>query len=226
MKDRSVVPRIPPFPLPRATGRGCLKMCDMDPPPARVEPIAPWQTILNAFGLPQAEGVPSGVVGGWSHPLWRVDTSSGAYAIKELVESVGDWWTSQLAVAVAAENLAWNALEAYDATVDEAVATARDWAPLLMSLRPLVEELRSEFENLRDRAEPMLVMHRDVNPKNAVQRGDGVVALVDWDYAGPVLPASELLGVALSFAGGPSDADEDCVSACIDACTADSCRSG
>lgn len=275
-------------------------MSVMDAPPARAEPTAPWSAILDAFGLPSATLAPRGVVGGWSHHLWRVETTSGAYAIKELVEPAGDWWMEQLKVAVALEqvawragtvpmahpiaaecgelvgevpvangrrlyrchrwiegspcwdlppsvaqaasvgktvaaiadlaitggttreNLAWNALDAYEATVDEAEATAQDWASLLVALRPLVEQLRAEFEVLRDRCEPMLVMHRDVDPKNAVHGPDGDVMLVDWDYAGPVLPAGELLTAALSFAGGSAGADAECVTACIEAFAAES----
>ena len=61
----------------------------------------------------------------------------------------------------------------------------------------------------------MVLSHRDLDPKNAVVRPDRRVALLDWDYAGPILAASELLVTALSFAGGTLQPDAGCVRACV-----------
>lgn len=116
-----------------------------------------------------------------------------------------------------ADQLPWNALDAYDDTVDEAASEGMDWAQALAALRPHVAELRDDFVDLAHRATPTMLMHRDLDPKNASLRPDGQVALFDWDYAGPRLLASELLGAALSFAGGPLAAEEGCVRACVEA---------
>jgi len=115
------------------------------------------------------------------------------------------------------DQLAWNALDAYDETVAEADSTGAGWAPTLAALEPHVAELRRESVDLAGRALPMMVMHRDIDPKNAATRPDGAVALFDWDYAGPRLIACELLDAALSFAGPSADADEGCVLSTVDA---------
>ncbi len=116
-----------------------------------------------------------------------------------------------------ADQLAWNALDAYDDTVDEARSMGLDWAHVLAALGPLLAELREDLVDLARRARPMEFVHRDLDPKNSSFRPDGRVALFDWDYAGPGLLASELLGAALSFAGGPHAAEEGCLIATVEA---------
>jgi len=44
--------------------------------------------------------------------------------------------------------------------------------------------------------------HRDLDPKNTLRRGDGVLLALDWDAAGPVCAVREAVAVALDFAGG------------------------
>jgi hypothetical protein len=114
-----------------------------------------------------------------------------------------------------AHHLSWNALDAYDETVAESTATRQDWAHALGELRPDVRQVRKDFIDLAGRAEPMVVMHHDINPKNTAVHADNAITLFDWDYAGPRLVATELLGAALSFAGGPLATDEECLLATI-----------
>lgn len=116
-----------------------------------------------------------------------------------------------------ADQLEWNALDAYDDTVAEASAKGFDWADALADLRPDVERLRHDFEHLARRAAPLSVTHRDIDPKNAARRVDGRLVLFDWDNAGPRLMESELLDAALSFAGDGLHIDEECVLATLDA---------
>lgn len=115
-----------------------------------------------------------------------------------------------------ADRLPWNALDAYDDTVAEAMSKRLDWAHALAELRPFVTKLREDFIDLADRAKPTAVVHRDIDPKNTSLRIDNEVALFDWDYAGPRLIASELLDAALSFAGGVLDVEAACFLATID----------
>lgn len=116
-----------------------------------------------------------------------------------------------------ADQLEWNAIDAYDDTVAEASSRGLDWTHALAGLRPHVERLRHDFEDLARRAIPMTVTHRDIDPKNARIRADGDVVLFDWDNAGPRLLESELLVSALSFAGTGGHADENCVLSTLDA---------
>ncbi len=44
--------------------------------------------------------------------------------------------------------------------------------------------------------------HRDLDPKNTLRRGDGLLLAVDWDAAGPVCAVQEAAAVALDFSGG------------------------
>lgn len=116
-----------------------------------------------------------------------------------------------------ADQLPWNAIDAFEETVEEAGEKGMDWANSLGGLRPLVTTLREEFVALAARAVSTAVMHRDFDPKNTLVQVDRKIALLDWDYAGPRLVASELLDAALSFAGGPVGADEACVLAAVEA---------
>lgn len=277
------------------------------PPPPSLRPVASWDEVAALFGLGAPVGDPIGVVGGWSHRVWRVQTDSGSFAIKELVQASTGWWAERLDDAIELEQAAWaagtvpmaepvpvagsgrlvgtvlvhgqehryrchrwvagtpclelapsecasasvgtsvaavvalgldggtsasclasDALDAYEATVAEAKKQGAGWADDLDRLQPLVEELRADLADLARRAEPLLIMHRDVDPKNACLRADGTVVLFDWDYSGPALPGAELLGAALSFArrGGGAEplhragrlqVSEPCVIATLDA---------
>ncbi len=88
-----------------------------------------------------------------------------------------------------------------------------------------MEALRTDFASLADRREPMLLLHRVADPKNACVRSDRSVALFDWDYAGPAVIESELLAATLPFAGGPVAADASLVYATIKAYRAECSRS-
>ena len=265
-------------------------------PPRAADPIASWSDITAMFGLPEPQLMPSGVSGGWSHSVWRVDTGSGLYAVKEMREGRGTWWMEQLEEAVAfelaawrtgaiamaepmsmagsdallgrlqaggehrwyrchrwvegvpclgqdpelrrseqvgkivaelsrlnvqkgstANQLAWNALDAYDDTITEAASRRFPWAKDLADLRPRVERMRRDLEDLAERAAPMLMSHRDLDPKNTATDIDGAVVLFDWDNAGPRLLESELLDAALSFADDGAGVDGRCVDATLSA---------
>ena len=277
------------------------------PPPPSLRPVAGWDEVAALFGLGAPVGNPIGVVGGWSHHLWRLETNSGLFAVKELVPASSEWWAEHLEDAIELEQMAWAAgtvpmaepipvagsgrlvgsvlvrgrehryrchrwvegvpclelppsegpsasvgasvaavaalgldggtsasvpasqsLDAYEATVNEAKRQGAGWAEELERLGPLVEELREDLADLAERAEPLLIMHRDIDPKNACLPPDGSVALFDWDYSGPALPGAELLGAALSFArrGGGAEplhragrlqVSETCLVATLDA---------
>ncbi|MFN0094979.1 MAG: phosphotransferase [Dehalococcoidia bacterium] len=107
-------------------------------------------------------------------------------------------------------------LDSFEATLDEAIGVGKAWARSLEGLTPGVNELRHELAALRGAAVPLLLCHRDLDPKNTTRRPDGELSIQDWDYAGPMLPSAELLGVALSFAGGPERPDDALVSAVLD----------
>lgn len=85
-----------------------------------------------------------------------------------------------------------------------AVESARqqrlDWAEELAELTPIVEGLAADLEALRALRRPMLISHRDYDPKNTVVDTAGQLVITDWDYAGPVLPGVELIVGATSFA--------------------------
>lgn len=86
--------------------------------------------------------------------------------------------------------------------VSAATAAGVAWAAELAALTPLVDDLATRLSRLRGERRPMRLSHRDLDPKNAVVRPDGRVAITDWDYAGPVVPGVELVVAAMSFSGG------------------------
>lgn len=116
-----------------------------------------------------------------------------------------------------ADQLPWNALDAYNDTVAEARARRVGWADALADLEPQVEQLHDEFSELARLALPMWMSHRDLDPKNSAMRPDGALVLFDWDNAGPRLFESELLEAATSFAGQGTEVDAGCVTATLDA---------
>ena len=119
------------------------------------------------------------------------------------------------APATTATGLVWLPLAAWHKTVTQARRAGLAWAGQLVGLTPLVEQLAQRLHALQGQGRPMVLSHRDLDPKNAVVRPHGTVALLDWDYAGPMLAASELLVTALSFAGGTLQPDAACVRACV-----------
>jgi Ser/Thr protein kinase RdoA (MazF antagonist) len=99
-------------------------------------------------------------------------------------------------------------LDRWHHAVGRARAADAPWAEGLTASSALVEELATRVEQLRAERRPMRISHGDLDPKNAVVRPDGRVALADWDSAGPVLPDVELVVAATSFAGVSPDVDE------------------
>jgi Ser/Thr protein kinase RdoA (MazF antagonist) len=135
---------------------------------------------------------------------------------KSVGSSVAAITNLRLAAGSSSDGLPFAALDAFDATVEEALTTKKSWAGHLQALTPRVHELREPVLRLQALAVPLLLCHRDIDPKNATRRPDGQVSIQDWDHGGPMLPDAELLGVALSFAGGPERADIGRVRSCLD----------
>jgi Ser/Thr protein kinase RdoA (MazF antagonist) len=102
-------------------------------------------------------------------------------------------------------------LDRWRRAVDRARQARTPWADELMESTLLVEELATRVDQLRAERRPMRVSHADLDPKNAVVRPDGRVAITDWDGARPVLPDVELTVAAASFAGVSPDIDESLV---------------
>lgn len=88
----------------------------------------------------------------------------------------------------------------WDRAVQRARAQDLGWAEGLADLTPLVDDLAVALDLLRDQRLPMLISHRDYDPKNSVIDTSGRLVITDWDYAGPVLPGVELIVGATSFA--------------------------
>ncbi|HEX8132956.1 MAG TPA: phosphotransferase, partial [Actinomycetes bacterium] len=197
--------------------------------PMRVE-LAAW----TAGTIPMAEPIAAGT-GGW---LAEVPATGGrraavrchrwvpgvpATAVAPGPEMAADVGRSLAAIhalglpapETTATGLAPLSPAAWRRTVAATRRTGLSWAGELAGLTPLVEALAERLEALRRQGRPMLRSHRDLDPKNAVVRPDGTVALLDWDYAGPTLAASELLATAVSFAGGAGEPDAACVHACV-----------
>lgn len=108
-------------------------------------------------------------------------------------------------------------LDRWHRAVAEARRTRAPWAEELTACSALVEELALRMQQLRSERRPMRSSHHDLDPKNAVVRPDGRVAITDWDGAGPVLPDVELVVAASSFAGVSPDVDQGLVGAFVSA---------
>jgi Ser/Thr protein kinase RdoA (MazF antagonist) len=188
----------------------------------------------TAGTIPMAEPIPAAPGGGW---LAEVATTTGQRATvrchrwvpgtpatglapnpamaADVGRSLAAIHALGLTALTTATGLVGLSLAAWHQTVTQARRAALAWAGQLAGLTPLVEQLAQRLQALQGQGRPMLLSHRDLDPKNAVVRPDRRVALLDWDYAGPVLAASELLVCALSFAGGTLQPDAGCVRACV-----------
>jgi Ser/Thr protein kinase RdoA (MazF antagonist) len=59
----------------------------------------------------------------------------------------------------------------------------------------------------RGLADRLVVGHRDLDPKNVLWSDDGNPWIVDWESAGPIPPAKEILAAALDWSGHGQDID-------------------
>lgn len=82
-----------------------------------------------------------------------------------------------------------------------AITMEWSYAPQLRALIEPVSAVWRDLDSLRQARILLLCSHRDLDPKNAVIRVDGRIAIMDWDYAGPVVAAGELVDAAYSFCG-------------------------
>ena len=189
----------------------------------------------TAGTIPMAEPMPTATGGGW---LAEVATTTGervtvcchrwvpgipATAVAPNPAMAADVGRSLAAIhalglagpATTATSLAGLSLAAWDQTVTQARRAGLPWAGELGGLTTLVEQLAQRLQALQGQGRRMVLSHRDLDPKNAVVRPDRRVAVLDWDYAGPILAGSELLVTALSFAGGPLQPDAAGLRACV-----------
>ncbi len=88
------------------------------------------RAVARAFGLGEPDGPPVPVPGGRSHPLWRLRTDSGTWAVKRLNRSREAWWMAGHVVAAAVEEQAFR----HGVAMPRPVAPLRPAAPLLADL--------------------------------------------------------------------------------------------
>jgi Ser/Thr protein kinase RdoA (MazF antagonist) len=224
------------------TEQGCFALKELRGPAAASEWRPRLQVAMNveraawtADTIPMAEPMPAATGGGWLAEVattteervtvrchrWVPGTPATAVAPNPAIAAdVGRSLAAIHALGLAARattatGLAGLSLVAWQQTVTQAHRAGLAWAGQLGGLTPLVEQLAQRLQALQGQGRRMVLSHRDLDPKNAVVRPDRRVALLDWDYAGPILAASELLVTALSFAGGTLQPDPACVRACV-----------
>jgi len=64
--------------------------------------------IAKAFGLGTPTAPPASVDGGGSHLMWRLRTTTGEWAVKQLNRSREQWWIDDFETAAAVEESAWS----------------------------------------------------------------------------------------------------------------------
>ena len=237
------------------------------------------RTVCRTFALGEPLAPPSAVPGGLANRLWRVETSRGVFAVKQMDRIEAPGWYDR---AFALEQAAWASgvpmprpvpaaatgcclaeLRASDGTT--VVVRAHEWVegskldngvvyadrdveriaallakihalrmqtgvtareallafgddhwraladraereeqPWAAEMRVLLAPLHDLEQYLRDAHEdptPLLVSHRDADPKNVMRTGRDELLLVDWDQAGPVNSRQDLADHALVWAG-------------------------
>lgn len=108
---------------------------DVTPATPRLDAAA----VAAAFGLGDVREPPVPVPGGRSHPLWRLRTGSGVWAVKRLNRPREAWWDAEYAVAAAVQENAFR----HGIAMPRPVHPLRPAAPLLADLRDGEGELRS-----------------------------------------------------------------------------------
>lgn len=84
---------------------------------------------------------------------------------------------------------------------DRAQSAGKPWAVELGGALPAVRDLEAFVAEARLRVDPLLMSHRDADPKNVMRREDGTVLLIDWDAAGPVSARMDVANHALVWSG-------------------------
>lgn len=76
-----------------------------------------------------------------------------------------------------------------------------EWAWQFRAMLTDVAEIESLVTTARREAAPVVMAHRDADPKNFLLGPDGALVLVDWDQAGAVAPQQEVASLALRWGG-------------------------
>jgi thiamine kinase-like enzyme len=76
-----------------------------------------------------------------------------------------------------------------------------EWRWEFRRLLPVLGELEAYVASAHGDGTPLLLAHRDSDPKNHMRTPSGDLVLVDWDAAGPVNPRHDLANHALVWAG-------------------------
>ena len=117
-----------------------------------------------------------------------------------------------------AQNLPWDGAEVFSSAPAEAhwhalAAQARRlnaaWAGTLEAALSALEDWgRRAAAAARALPQPPIVSHRDLDQKNVLWRGPRDPVIIDWEAAGPVAPALDVMTAALNWGGqssGPPD---------------------
>jgi aminoglycoside phosphotransferase (APT) family kinase protein len=83
---------------------------------------------------------------------------------------------------------------------ERAHALGAEWAPEMEALLPSLAQLESYVLAAREDPTPLLLSHRDADPKNTMRTPSGELILIDWDAAAPVNPRQDLANCALVWA--------------------------
>lgn len=169
-----------PRPVPAAASGRCLGELAREPGPpllARVHEWADGETLRNGHVYP-------------------ADVLARAAAALARIH----------ALAMPADGAAQPALRVFGADYWRKLAGRfdRERMELAGELRALLAplaELEAYVAAARADPAPLLMSHRDADPKNFLRGADGELLLVDWDQAGPVNPRHDLANAALVWAG-------------------------
>lgn len=138
--------------------------------------------VARAFELGPAVGGLQPVSGGRSHPMWKLQTTRGAWAVKQMHRSREPWWMADYGVAAEVEQVAF----------DHGVAMPRPVHPI-HPVAPLLADIPVEGVELSFRVHEWC-------PGRTLEGGDISAETLEW--VGTTLAALHALPVALR----PADA--------------------
>lgn len=186
--------------------------------------------LCDLYQLGHAQGSLMPVSGGLLHRMWQLTTDRGMFAVKELNPRVITTEQDKKRL-VACEKIAVRmrqyeiptvtALQSGQGVLTQikdkyfivypwktgVVLTPAEITPEhAYKIGAMLAKIQQATEVVDD---GLIISHRDLDAKNVIWQDDLSFFIIDWEYAGPVNPGVDLLGVALNWSGQTEcDADE------------------
>lgn len=179
------------------TGRACAELCGASPRPTTVR-VHEW---INGEPLHSAPAS--------AHVTKRIGALLARIHALELPTA-----------ATVADVLGVRGARYWRHLCERVSAADLDWSPRLREALPVVQDLESQVDAARSSGARLIVTHRDLSPGNVILTPTGLPVAVDWDWAGPMVPAFELASAVVHWSNSSTtNAHQNAARALVDGYT-------